>query len=60
MENKNVVLSDDELKDVSGGAGSTFKNTKCSIYKTKEDCYKNVECAWVGDTCVEGSMTKSA
>ena len=51
MENKNVVLSDDELKDVTGGAAASVD---CGMFDTKELCVKqNPKCAWAKDACVE-------
>ena len=57
MENKNVVLSDDELKDVTGGAAASVD---CGMYDTKELCVKqDPKCAWVNGACISFG-TKSA
>ena len=59
MENKNVVLSDDELKDVTGGAAMRID---CGMFDTKELCVKhNPRCSWVSDSCVEqaGKVNRS-
>ena len=52
MENKNVILSDDELKDVTGGAGVCFSKSNCNMFNTKDACLQDVACAWVNDACV--------
>ena len=57
MENKNVVLSDDQLKEVTGGAAMSVD---CGMYDTKELCVKqNPKCSWVNDSCI-ALGTKSA
>jgi hypothetical protein len=50
-ETKNSILSDEELKDVSGGA--LFNNflSNCT-YKTQTVCRKSPECVWKNNQCV--------
>ena len=45
MDMEKVILTDEELKDVAGGAvGST--DNYCEQYDTAEDCNKNRLCQW--------------
>ena len=60
MENenkdKNIVLTDEELKEVAGGI-SPFNNLeyinaeKCNSYKIKE-CFESGFCVWNNGKCV--------
>ncbi len=49
LENKkkNVVLTDEELKDVAGGAKRvTMLDKICEEYKTETECEKDRRCIW--------------
>ena len=57
MGKENVILTDDELKDVTGG---TKVVNGAPLYKIKEDCEKmgvrkhcvqNTNCAWINSKC---------
>jgi hypothetical protein len=50
-ENKNTVLSDDQLKDVTGGALFNNVLSDCT-YKTQTVCRKSPECVWKNNQCV--------
>ena len=53
MENENkdkkVILIDEELKEVSGGA--FMMKTACKN-KNQKDCESIKLCAWVGNKCI--------
>ena len=50
-ENKEVInLTDEELKEVAGGAGGFFYN-KCS-YFAKTSCVTRPNCEWKNNQCV--------
>ena len=51
-ENENAVLTDEELKDVTGGAGIgiTVGNQNCKG-RDKTSCLK-YNCRWVKNTCI--------
>ena len=51
-ENKEVInLTDEELKEVTGGAGGFFSN-KCS-YFAKTSCVTRPNCEWKNGKCVD-------
>lgn len=47
-EKKNVILNDEELKEVAGGKRHTL-GTRCSDWKRKIDCEKEIRCFWTWD-----------
>ena len=49
--NKNTVLSDDQLKDVSGGVMINVIMTSCSN-KTQTECKRLPDCVWKDNKCV--------
>lgn len=51
MEKNNVILTDDELKDVSGGY--TYGDVlRCKSEKTEKECKNMYLCRWVDNSCV--------
>ena len=42
-EKKNVILNDEELKEGAGGKRHTL-GTRCSDWKRKIDCEKEIRC----------------
>ena len=44
-ENKNIVLSDEELKDVAGGA-SYVPQSYCEGHVTEKSCRATSVCVW--------------
>ena len=54
MENENkdkkVLLTDEELKEVSGGARAGFAG--CMRYLKGEECVKQTLCKWSNGKCV--------
>lgn len=59
MADDNKVLSDEDLKNVSGGVLSASRLTSCSSYRTQRDCMTNNTCIWVDGACVVGKATRS-
>jgi hypothetical protein len=59
MENenkdKNIILTDEELKEVAGGTpvpGQNSLTTTCSTQKTLLGCMKIIICEWKDGECV--------
>ena len=56
MENenkdKNIVLTDEELKEVTGGASGLSQSEECNRHKKPEDCIKIKYCRWHIAKCV--------
>lgn len=50
VNDKKVLLSDDELKQVAGGM-SGVGNSDCSRIVTKDECSARVACEWKDGTC---------
>lgn len=51
MENeKNEILSDEELKDVSGGV-IMGKHSTCDHLRSAKECAKVSACIWTGNIC---------
>ena len=55
MENenkdKNIILTDEELKEVAGGVQNSLTTT-CSTQKTQLGCMKIIICQWKDGECV--------
>ena len=55
MENenkdKNIILTDEELKEVAGGVQNSLTTT-CSTQKTQLGCMKIPVCEWKDGRCV--------
>ena len=55
MENenkdKNIILTDEELKEVAGGVQNSLTTT-CSTQKTLLGCKKIIICQWKNGECV--------
>ena len=49
-EKENVIITDDELKDVSGGAMS-FAMGGCWSFGNAEKCKAMPACVWKNDKC---------
>ena len=53
MENenkdKNIILTDDELKEVAGGAA--LWGNPCERILNMKDCVEKKACKWVGNKC---------
>ncbi len=57
MANENKVLSDEDLKNVAGGA--PLNSLTCSLYTTEKDCMAHRGCLWVEGACIVGVTTRS-
>ena len=55
---KHTALSDDELKEVSGGWLIFASDDTCSSKKTKDSCSKKANCIWNSSTskCEDGIL----
>ena len=54
MEKENVILNDDELKEVSGGITrpiSTVYKDPCNDFKTHAQCVQYNSCKWEINKC---------
>ena len=56
MENenkdKNIILTDEELKEVAGGvSGSRFEENPCAWRNTPIACKQHKGCMWTGSEC---------
>ena len=52
-ENKeNIILTDEELKVVAGGASGSSQSEECNRHKKPEDCIKIKYCQWHIAKCV--------
>lgn len=47
MDTKKVVISEEELKEVTGGANNVILNTNCSNYMTEVECVQISGCEWI-------------
>ena len=63
MENenkdKNVILTDEQLKEVAGGIQCLPMSSgdQCAQYKMPRDCMKVKECRWSGVKCITKSKS---
>ena len=54
MENENkekVILTDEELKEVAGGAAG-YVPAGCARYLNSEECIKKSACRWSNGKCI--------
>ena len=52
-ENKeNIILTDEELKEVAGGTSGSSQSEECNRHKKPEDCIKIKYCQWHIAKCV--------
>jgi hypothetical protein len=60
MENenkdKNIILTDEELKEVAGGVQNSLTTT-CSTQKTQLGCMKIIICQWKDGECVRKKIS---
>ena len=60
-ENKeNIILTDEELKEVAGGipnAGQNLLATTCLTQKTQLGCMKIIICQWKDGECVRKKIS---
>ena len=60
MENenkdKNIILTDEELKEVAGGVQNSLTTT-CSTQKTQLGCMKIIICEWKDGECVRKKIS---
>jgi hypothetical protein len=60
MENenkdKNIILTDEELKEVAGGVQNSLTTT-CSTQKTQLGCMKRIICEWKDGECVRKKIS---
>ena len=60
MENenkdKNIILTDEELKEVAGGVQNSLTTT-CSTQKTLLGCMKIIICEWKDGECVRKKIS---
>ena len=60
-ENKgNIILTDEELKEVAGGTpvpGQNSLTTTCSTQKTQLGCMKIIICQWKDGECVRKKIS---
>ena len=56
MENenkdKNIILTDEQLKEVSGGLDALKMASQCSLKKKMIDCVKIPLCTWKDNRCI--------
>ena len=56
MENenkdKNIILTDEQLKEVAGGIHTPYSTTACKNY-TKASCNRLPHCIWKDGRCVD-------
>ena len=63
MENenkdKNIILTDEELKEVAGGTQCLPMSSgdQCAQYVMPRDCMKVKECTWTGAKCITKSKS---
>ena len=50
-KDKNIILTDEELKEVAGGVQNSLTTT-CSTQKTQLGCMKIPVCEWKDGRCV--------
>ena len=50
MEKDNVILTEDQLKEISGGANNKPYNL-CERVHSPLECNKQAECYWTGSMC---------
>ena len=56
-ENKeNIILTDEELKEVAGGVQNSLTTT-CSTQKTQLGCMKRIICEWKDGECVRKKIS---
>ena len=56
MEKENVILNDDELKEISGGVIPPIPPTnrdKCNDFKTHAKCIQYNGCKWENNKCTK-------
>ncbi len=51
-EKKYELLTDEELKEVAGGASGSSQSEECNRHKKPEDCIKIKYCKWHIAKCV--------
>ena len=51
-DKKKVVLTDEKLKEVTGGGGLLSYTLGCGGARTAEDCVKLGSCMWADGKCV--------
>ena len=55
MENenkeKNIILTEEELKKVAGGYGEDYASSVCKRFNMRE-CAKHVFCKWENGHCI--------
>lgn len=57
MDNNKVIVSDEELKEVTGGLNKNINvNTTCASIKTKEECEAIKGCQWSNAACAGNSV----
>ena len=53
MDNKElIILTDEQLKEVAGGASGSSQSEECNRHKKPEDCIKIKYCKWHIAKCV--------
>ena len=56
MEKENVIINDDELKEISGGVIPPIPPTnrdKCNDFKTHAKCIQYNGCKWENNKCTK-------
>jgi hypothetical protein len=56
IKDKNIILTDEELKEVAGGVQNSLTTT-CSTQKTQLGCMKIIICQWKDGECVRKKIS---